>query len=309
MRNQLLIVILLLALGGCQSIKILTTRTLVPATGDAEKTQVIPIEEETFKGTGSQWEQLFGSIDKGTWARKCNVPSIMHTEELPQAAAAALTAAGGVVWNLAVDAANSKIDEIQERSVKSWSATWTGTRDAFNVPQCFAVVRISAEKVPKAQMVILFEIKGANTGNVNAPAVQWAPLLVGSRTSLAVTKREGDAGTIGLSLSVAAKSFKDGEFTVKASDPISVSGIAVSSPGENAPLNTKSVMENQYSDPLQFFAKDNATSVYLKFAIVESGSMAGLNTKAKAELKAWTDAMGPVATDAWKKKLDKADGK
>ncbi|UVK96722.1 hypothetical protein [Pseudomonas sp. B21-048] len=71
----------------------------------------------------------------------------------------------------------------------------------------------------------------------------------------------------------------------------------------------RTVSGRKYSDPLQFFAKDNATSVYLKFAIVESGSMAGLNTKAKAELKAWTDAMGPVATDAWKKKLDKADGK
>lgn len=43
MRNQLLIVISLLALGGCQSIKILTTSTLEPATGDGEKTQVIPI--------------------------------------------------------------------------------------------------------------------------------------------------------------------------------------------------------------------------------------------------------------------------
>jgi hypothetical protein len=36
--------------------------------------------------------------------------------------------------------------------------------------------------------------------------------------------------------------------------------------------------------------------------------MAGLNTKAKSELKAWTDAMGPVALDAWKKKLDKEAG-
>ncbi|VVP56059.1 hypothetical protein PS896_05706 [Pseudomonas fluorescens] len=307
MRNQLLVAVSLLALGGCQSIKILMTDTVEPASGEGEKTRVIPIVVETFKGNGSQWEQLFGTADQYAWANKCHVSLPDRNLEPAPVPAAVLTAVGGVVWGLAVDAVNSKIDEIQERSVKSWAATWTGTRGGLKVPQCFAVVRVSAEKVPKAQMAILFEIKGVNTGNANAPAVQWAPLLVASRTSLALTKREGEVGTIGLSLSVAAKSFKEGEFTVKASDPISVSGIVVSTPGENAPLHVKSVTDDQYSDPLQFYAKDDAASVYLKFAIVESGSMAGLNTKAKAEFKAWTDALGPVAADAWKKKLTKAD--
>ncbi|QXI03458.1 hypothetical protein HU718_015540 [Pseudomonas tensinigenes] len=308
MRNQLLIVISLLALGGCQSIKILTTSTLEPATGDGEKTQVIPIAKSTFEGTGSQWEQLFGATNQGQWAKRCNVLLDAQTEEVPQLAAAALTAAGGVVWNLAVDAANSKIDEIQERSVKSWTATWSGNKNSIQRAQCFAVVRLSGDKVPQTQMAILFHTKVAITGKPEAPALQWAPLLVGSRTSLALTRKEGTEGTIGLSLSVAAKSFKDGEFTVRATDPVSVSGITVSSPGENVPLNSKLVGDDQYSDPLQFFSKDDNSSIYLKFAVVESGSMAGLNTKAKSELKAWTDAMGPVALDAWKKKLDKEAG-
>ena len=306
MRNHLWTGLLILGLSGCQSLKILTTSKIEPASGNGERTQVIPMTATIFKGTPSLFAQLFGPQDEAYWAQACNLPLPHPIAPVP---AAVLIAAGNVVWGQAVDAANSKIDEIQERSVKSWTATWTGSKATIARDQCLAIARISGGSEPKVEMAVMVRLTPAVSGNTNAPAFQWMPLGVWSRNSLALTKQEGDSGKIGLSMSIAAKSFKNGEATASVSDPISMSGVPVSAQ-KNASLSyTPTGRSQTYSEPLQFFSTAEISTVYLKFAIVESGSLAGSNTKAKAELKAWTDALGPVATDAWKKKIEEKAAK
>lgn len=39
-------------------------------------------------------------------------------------------------------------------------------------------------------------------------------------------------------------------------------------------------------------------ALHQKFAVVETGTLAGKDSKAKAELKAVTDALGPIAKDS-----------
>ncbi|WP_144957828.1 hypothetical protein [Pseudomonas oryzihabitans] len=50
-------------------------------------------------------------------------------------------------------------------------------------------------------------------------------------------------------------------------------------------------------------------AIHLKFAVVETGTLAGKDAKVKAELKAVTDALGPIAKDALKKRILGDDAK
>jgi cold shock CspA family protein len=57
-----------------------------------------------------------------------------------------------------------------------------------------------------------------------------------------------------------------------------------------------------FSKPLAY---PGGSDVYIKFSIVETGSLSGLDAKSKAEIKAVSDALGPVAKDALKRKFER----
>ncbi|AUG42035.1 hypothetical protein CXP47_19845 [Pseudomonas chlororaphis] len=134
--------------------------------------------------------------------------------------------------------------------------------------------------------------------------MQFAPLVIASKSSLAITKEEsGGRGKIGLSIGVAVLSFKDGEKVESAADAVSVSGVSIANADDNASpvrLEVSKGLAN-YSQPLQYYITGD---VYLKFSVVETGSLAGVDVKSKAEIKAITDALGPVVKDALKNKLE-----
>ncbi|PMY34502.1 hypothetical protein DMW99_11685 [Pseudomonas chlororaphis] len=240
--------------------------------------------------------------------------------------AAALSALGGVAWDLAVEAVNSKVDKIQEQSSRTWNATWTTNGAMLTSTKCLALVRYrptvgSDKKVNyDPQMAILLSVKGFTPGKDGLSAVQFAPLLVASKSSAALTKDEGGGkGKIGVSVAGAVSYFDDGELKDTSPDAISVSGIAVEDPVKKPAQMFKAVGraakdENgnyemsglTLTKPVAF---PTTGELYLKFAVVETGTLSGKDAKSKAEIKAVTDALGPIAKDALKKRLGVEDAK
>ncbi len=106
-----------------------------------------------------------------------------------------------------------------------------------------------------------------------------------------------------MSIGLAVLSFKDGEKVESAADAVSVGGVSVANAGVNASpvrLDVSKGLAN-YSQPLQYYSVGD---IYIKFSVVESGSLAGVDVKAKAEIKAVTDALGPIVKDALKNKFE-----
>ncbi|TFF39509.1 hypothetical protein E3U47_14200 [Pseudomonas sp. RIT623] len=101
---------------------------------------------------------------------------------------------------------------------------------------------------------------------------------------------------------------KGNHLALSVADAVSIGGIAVSTPATHGPLNFKVVAENHFNftKPLKFPASND---VYINFSVVETGTLAGLDSQSKAEIKAMADALGPVAKEAWKKKLEKESKK
>lgn len=240
--------------------------------------------------------------------------------------AAALSALGGVAWDLAVEAVNNKVDKIQEQSSSTWTATWTTSGTMLTSAKCVALVRyrpiVGLDKKVSydPQMAILLSVDSFNPGKDGLSAVQFAPLLVASKSSAALTKDEGNGkGKIGLSVAGVVSYFDDGTLKDASPDAISVSGIDVGDSVKKPVQMYKAVGravkdgEGNYemsgltlTKPMAF---PTASELYLKFAVVETGTLSGKNAKSKAEIKAVTDALGPIAKDALKKRLEGEDAK
>ncbi|MHC8343843.1 hypothetical protein [Pseudomonas sp. RT6P73] len=295
-----------MVLSGCQTWTMFTTSKLDPATGDQERVMLVPVTAELFEvsesSTLSTWQQLFGRPVDGRWKRLC-VPD--KNPALAAVLVPLLTAIGNTAWDLGVAAVNRKVDEFQERSIKSWNASWSGPTAAWDNLNCVVLARITGHADPAAQMSILLVKQPFQTHDQETAAFQFAPALVASRTSRALTTDEGQGkGRIGLSVAAAATGFKSGTAQENVADAVSIGGIAVSAPASNGPLNYKPVAEGyfNFTKPLKYPV---SSDVYINFSVVETGTLAGLDSQSKAEIKAMTDALGPVAKEAWKKKLEK----
>ena len=293
----------LVLLSGCQTLKIIATPTTEAANAERELTAVIPVTDTLLKTDDkgiSLWEAWFGKTNLQNDIKICGVlpPKTMVTLGTD-----VLTALGGAAWDLAVDAANSKVEEIQGNSMKTWSASWSGTPDEWQKNNCYVLVRYDRQNPFNAYMAVLLANKSFNPGVEKVSALQFTPLAVASKSSLAITKEESNGrGKVGLSIGLAVLSFKDGGKIESAADAVSVGSVSVANAGANAPPVRMDVSKGltNYSQPLQYYSTGE---IYLKFSIVESGSLAGVDVKTKAEIKAITDALGPVIKDHLKSKL------
>lgn len=306
MRNSMAMAMSCVVLSGCQTWTIMTSSKLEPASGDQERVVLFPVEQSLFdvrEGRSTpEWRQLFGSQDEEVWKGLC-LP--ITKAGVAAVAASALIAAGNAAWDLGVSAVNSKIDEFQQRSFKSWSASWSGPPATWDNLRCVVLARVSGGAEPQTQMAILLTTMKFQTGDKDVAAFQFAPALVSSRTSRALTENEGQGkGRIGLSVAAAVTGYKAGVEQKDTSDAVSIGGVAVSAPAGDAPLHYKPVAKDyfNYTKPVKYPA---GSSMYINFSVVETGMLAGLDSQSKAEIKAMTDALGPVAKDAWKKLFEK----
>lgn len=297
-------------LGGCQTWTLFTTPQLDPATGDQEHVMLLPVTallfEEKHASKTSTWQQLFGRRDEGNWKQLCVPPDEpVKNPELAEVLVPVLTAIGNAAWDLGVAAVNRRVDEFQERSIKSWNASWSGPAATWNNFDCLVLARVKGHTVPAAQMSVLLVKRQFQTHDQETAAFQFAPALVASRTSRSLTKDEGQGkGRIGLSFAAAATGFKSGAAQENVADAVSIGGIAVSAPATDGPLNYQPVAKDylNFTKPLKYPVNGD---VYINFSVVETGALVGLDSQSKAEIKAMTDALGPVAKEAWKNKLEK----
>lgn len=313
-----------LALTGCESWSIIASSKIEPSARDAEYSAMAPVH------TNDMWEELFGNDQEAYEYRpQCISGSEDGGDKINSTAV--LTALGGAAWDLGVMAINDKVEKIQERSSRTWSTTWTTTSDDFHKVKCLALVRYTttdkngeqAESVPIPQMILLLKLASFDPKKDNLTAVQFEPILVASRTSAALTKDEGNGlGKIGLSAAGAISYFVDGQLKESTPDAISVSGVTVGETGSNPSLKVKQLGGNganatrpvtyPYDSTVANANEDNKkereiTPLFVKFAVAETGTLSGKDAKAKAEIKVITDALGPVAKDLIKKRLEGAD--
>lgn len=318
-----------LALTGCESLSIIASSKIEPSSEDSDWSAVMPVKSSKV------WYALFSKDNTPDAFRShClseeDIQAVDHPVSgevsvmLGPVGGAALAALGGAAWGLGVDAVNSKVDKIQERSSNTWNATWTTTAKALKEAKCLALVKyryttiVDAENnvknVSDPQMVLLIRVVEFDPKKEGLTAVQFVPLLVGSKTSSALTKDEGGGlGKIGLSAAGAISYFVDGVLKDSTPEVISVSGIKVGD-STNKPAQMYKVVGTAsgggYSGstttkPVSFpFTPAATTPLYIKFAVAETGTLSGKDAKAKAEIKVITDALGPVAENALKKRFE-----
>lgn len=314
--NSIGVAVICLALGGCESWSIITSSKIEPSSSEGEWSMVTSLTDP------KQWLNLFeGNAITREFRDYCFQKEAFESLDFTPVGAATLSALGGVTWDLAVDAVNNKVDKIQEQSSRTWHATWTTSGEMLTSAKCLALVRYRRVVGPNIkdsydpQMVILLGVHSFNSGKKDLAAVQFAPLLVASKSSAALTKDEGSGrGKIGLSVAGAVSYFDDGTLKDTSPDAISVSGIDVGDPAKQRTQMFKAVgrsVGNEMSGlsltkPVAF---PRTSALYVKFAVVETGTLSGKNAKSKAEIKAVTDALGPIAKDALKKRLEGEDAK
>jgi hypothetical protein len=310
-----------LTLCGCESWSIISSSKIEPSSSEGDWSAATPLIE------AKQWPNLFEKNDVADeFKAYCFNKGQVDTMGLTPLGAAALSALGGVAWDLAVEGVNSKVDKIQEQSSRTWNATWTTNGAILMSAKCLALVRYrptvgSDKKVNyNPQMVILLSVNWFNPGEDGLSALQFAPLLVASKSSAALTKNEGGGkGKIGLSVAGVVSYFNDGELKDTLPDAVSVSGIEVEDPVKNPAQMFKAVGRAARDDKGNYemsgltltkpVAFPSTSELYVKFAVVETGTLSGKDAKSKAEIKAVTDALGPIAKDALKKRLDVEDAK
>lgn len=319
-----------LALTGCESWTIITSSKIEPPATDAEYSAIVPLKEE------ADVDKIFGKEPTAkSYLTQCNLNDDgLKTFSIGSAGAPVVTALGGAAWELAVIAINDKVEKIQERSSSTWNATWTTNSDQLNSLKCLALVRYrytteegDKKKTPVVdpQMVLVLKLVSFDPKKDKLAAVQFAPLLSASKTSAALTTDDGDGlGKVGLSAAGVISYYVDGELKDSTPDAISVSGVKVGKASSNPPLMFKQLGDKEAggnaSKPVTYpydatsckGAKDPAaceegrvTPLFVKFSVVETGTLSGKDAKAKAEIKVVTDALGPVAKDLLKKRLEK----
>lgn len=319
--NKVGIAVICLALGGCESWSIITSSKIEPSSSEGDWSMVTPLSDP------KQWSNLFERNDiTEEFKDYCFDKGDFGPLDLAPVGAATLSALGGVAWDLAVEAVNSKIDKIQEQSSRTWNATWTTNGTILNNAKCLALVRYRPTVGPDKkinydpQIAILLSVDSFSPGKDGLSAVQFAPLLVASKSSAALTKDEGGGrGKIGLSVAGAVSYFDNGTLKDTVPDAISVSGIDVGDPAKKPAQMFKAVGRAVKDDKGNYemsgltltkpVAFPTASELYVKFAVVETGTLSGKNAKSKAEIKAVTDALGPIAKDALKKRLEGEDAK
>ncbi|MFL1449290.1 hypothetical protein ACI77O_12915 [Pseudomonas tritici] len=314
-----------LALTGCESWSIITSSKIEPSATDAEYSAVVPVN------SNETWATLFGKDEIAMkYREKCVKEDEQQLASL--AGAALITAVGGAAWDLGVMAVNDKVGKIQERSSSTWNATWTTSSDVLKRTQCLALVRYrnttqtkgeQTKVVPAPQMVLLLKLAEFDPKKDKLTAVQFVPMLAASKTSAALTKDEGQGlGKIGLSAAGAISYYVDGELKESTPDAISVSGVTVGEAENNPSLMVKSLGsgESNATKPVTYpfditvdkgeedsKKPSKSTPLYVKFAVVETGTLSGKDAKAKAEIKVITDALGPVVKDLIKKRFEDDD--
>ncbi|WP_413704964.1 hypothetical protein [Pseudomonas sp. Pseusp16] len=295
-------------LSGCNTWGVIFSPKVDPSDAKGEWDAVVPLSLTSFSDGGhgepSVWSKLFdGKAEKYTGLCKGNNAGAAGV-------GVAVAAVGGAAWDIAVNAANSKVDEIKAKSMNTWSATWAVSVADVKATKCVALVRYkkSSNEFTNPQMAILLHLKDFEGGK----AFQVIPLFILSKTSIALTKDEGGGqGTVGLSIAVAQASIDGEELKESTGEAVTVGGVVVKENGENeigSALDVgmaKADNSMQGSKPIIY---PKGTDVYLKFAITETGSLSGDDAKSKAELKAVTDALGPIAKEALKKRFAPDNG-
>jgi len=245
---------------------------------------------------------------------------------MPAATAAVLNAVGGVVIDMAVQAANDKIKEIQQRASKSWTGDWITTVENMKRTDCIALVRYTAKDSTNGsaptisqedvQMAILLRVMPFGNN-----AFQLSPIYVLSRKSVSLTKCESDcltnaSGYVSLSIALAQTYQKtsgeiaDGESTTLTigAVPVNEKGILHYVPVNNWTINNALTSSPSATKPVSYVGNDS-DNVFIKFAITENGTLSGQD-HAQAEMKALGEALGPLAKTMLEKKMNKlsADG-
>ncbi len=240
---------------------------------------------------------------------------------MPVATAAVLNAVGGVVIDMAVQAANDKVKEIQGRASKSWTGDWTTTVADMKRTDCIALVRYTAKDSTNGsaptitqedvQMAILLRVMpfGKN-------AFQLSPIYVLSRKSVSLTKCESDCltnarGHVSLSIALAQTYQKatgdiaDGESATLTigSVPVNEKGILYHVPLNNWTIDNALTSSPSATKPVSYVGNDS-DNVFIKFAITENGTLSGQD-HAQAEMKALSEALGPLAKSLLEKKMNK----
>ncbi|CRL52385.1 hypothetical protein [Pseudomonas sp. URMO17WK12:I11] len=309
MRNLVMLVFFAAMLSGCNTFGIIFSSKVDPTDAKGEWNAVVPLSPMSFRegehGSSSVWKKLLdGKSEQYTSLCKGTAAGV-------EGFGPALAAVGGAAWDIAVDAINSKVDEIKSKSMKTWSATWSISVESLKTTECLALVRYKKDDagLVNPQMVILLHLKKFEGGK----AFQIVPLFVLSKTSIAMTKDEGGGrGEIGLSIAAAQVALTGDELKESTAEAVTVGGIFVKEKGENEAGYASNVgmsspdSSMQGSKPMTY---PKSTDVYLKFAVTETGSLSGDDAKSKAELKAVTDALGPIAKEALKKRFAPDDSK
>lgn len=315
--------VLALALTGCESWSIIMSSKIEPPTQGSDWAAIMPVN------TPQVWSALFKKDKVSTaYSRFCLNPAGQNDFQIMVAplAGSVLTALGGAAWDLGVDAVNSKVDKIQERSSNTWTATWTTTAKDLGDAKCLALVRYrlpnagNSSGTPDPQMVMVLKVVNFEISSDDKKSVQFVPILVGSKTSSALTKDEGSGvGTIGLTAAGVISYYVNGELKDSTPDTISVSGIKVGDSNKNPTQMLKAVGDSAGEDlngalatkPVSFpypkTGDPKKVSLFIRFSVAETGTLSGKDAKAKAQIKVITDALGTVAKTALKERFE-ADG-
>lgn len=295
-------------LSGCNTIGIIFSSKVDPTDAKDEWNAVVPLTKASFDkgalGEPGVWDKLFdGKAEKYATLCKGSAAGVAGV------GGAAIAAVGGAAWDIAVGAINSKVDEIKAKSMRTWSATWTVGVARLKSTECVVLVRYKkATNESTPQMAILLHLKKFEGDK----AFQIVPLFVLSRTSIAITEDEGGGqGGVGLSIAAAQASLNGEELKESTGEAVTVGGVLVKEKGENEAGYALDVGMAKTNDSMQGskpITYPKSTDAYLKFAVTETGSLSGDDAKSKAELKAVSDALGPIAKEALKKRFAPDDG-
>lgn len=300
----------ILLLCGCSSLGIMFGPKVNPSDFTYDRTIALPYENDAPSFFGADYDSKICT----------NKPTPLVPAGMPIAVATVLGAIGGVVIDSTNKAITDKVESIKNDASKIWTSDWvTNTKD-IKETTCIALIRYQPSdskdqkteiNIDQVQMAILLRV--TRFGN---DAFQLSPVYVFSKQSMALTKCEShcvsDAqGKISLAIAMTQTYQKStGEIAEGGNTTLTVGNIAVNEGKQlnQTPINNKintstTIASPSLTKPTPFITPDT-TPVYVKFAVSESGTLSGAD-HATAEMKALTEALGPIAKDLLKKKLDK----
>lgn len=201
--------------------------------------------------------------------------------------ATVVTAGFSHAYGIVVSQLGDAIDKFKESGSASYGARLvvTGNGDFAANNKCLVLIRHDRDPAPgivdtEPGLLVVFSISP-----VGSSAFQLLPVYVAANNALA---RTAENKPIKLSFGFAAKAafVEDGKDTVSvfAQDSIAINKVPLD--GSNPTLPT--------SAALLAMPPDTTTALELSIAVVESGSGLPNADRAKADLKAVTDALGPI---------------